>query len=414
MYINPNKYDFFLFVQIMVLCLGNFGGALQASRALAILLSPLLLSKICKKTYKYAGHIAKILFLFYLYFLLSFFWTPDKAEAIKQLVYYPIHFILFLELIVFSRDAVNPLKSVSRGWLVAVLFCSAVAYWEITTGNHLGTAYQHEDTFNTGAEILQHMTASVTFYNYNSYVTFLCFCFPWIFFILLDRDCSVGEQVVSILALFMAVLVIVINASRGGLLTIILMLSVYFFLSKKLQRKRIMLILGVIVVGFYCVNASNDVSTVMAVMKARASDGGMFSGGSRYDIWLNVLSTFAGTGGFGVGIGGLHAAMRQHAPHSSITASHNMFLEILSQYGVVITLTIILFFCKLLKQSFHRERNKKIVLLMALLTVPIYTMIDSMYLLNAHLYAHIATIYIFANYELIRYHNPILRTTAEL
>lgn len=387
--------------------MGNIGGAFQASRIIAIILFPLLLIDIGKTDYKYAKSFMNVFLMFYLYILLSFFWTPDREAAVKQLVYYPVHFMLFLELIVFSKNATCPLKSISRGWLVSVLLCSAVAYWEITTGNHLDIAYQHNDTFNTGTEILQHMSASVTFFNYNSYVTFLCFSFPWIFFILLDKNRSFMEKSISFLALIAIVLTIVINASRGGVLTVVVMLSIYFFFSKKLQWKSIMLILGIIAVGYYIVNA-ND---VIAVLAARLSNKSMGTEESRYGIWSNVLSTFANTGGFGVGVGGLHAAMRQNT-YSRITASHNMFLEILSQYGVVITITIFLFFCNLLKQSFSKERNRKIVLLMTLLTIPIYTIIDSVYLVSAHLYAHIATIYVFSNYELIRHSNPILRNIA--
>ena len=403
-----NKYDFFLFIQVAVLCMGNIGGAFQVSRIIAIILFPQLLIDIGKTNYKYAKFFMNVFLMFYLYILLSFFWTPDREAAVKQLVYYPVHFMLFLELIVFSKNATHPLKSISRGWLVSVLLCSAVAYWEITTGNHLDIAYQHDDTFYTGTEILQHMSASVTFFNYNSYVTFLCFSFPWIFFILLDKNRSFIEKSISFLALVATVLTIVINASRGGVLTVAVMLFIYILFSKKFQWESIMLILGIIAVGYYMVNSGDFVTAVLA---ARLSNEGMGAEESRFYIWSNVLSMFANTGGFGVGVGGLHAAMRQNT-YSSITASHNMFLEILSQYGVVITITIFLFFCNLLKQSFSKERNRKIVLLMTLLTIPIYTIIDSVYLVSAHLYAHIATIYVFSNYELIRHSNPILRNIA--
>lgn len=395
------KYDLMLFIQIAVLCMGGIGGALQVSRLIAILFSPLLFRKIGKKGYGYAKRFMIIFSLFYMYFLISFIWTPDQEEAIKELFYYPVHFMLFLELIVFARNAQNPLKSISRGWLAAVLLCSVVACWEIATDNHLSMA-KEQGTINAGGEIVQHMTASVTFGNYNSYVTFLCFSFPWIFYILLDNGRLLLEKPLAAIALIMALLTILINASRGGLLTIAIMLAIYYLLSKKTRWKSLVLVLAIIAVGYIIITYGEIVT---AIIIARASDGGMFSDDARSAIWLDALKVFADTWGLGVGIGGMDVSM-------SITIAHNMFLEILVQYGVVITLIVVLFLCRLFKRSFKQEQNRKIVLIMALLTMPIYSIIDSGYLLYTHLYAHIATIYIYANYELIRHIDPILRKVA--
>ena len=379
--------------------MGGIGGGLQVSRLVAILFSPFLLGKIGKKEYRYAKRFMVVFSLFYFYCLLSFLWTPDQEEAMKELLYYPVHFTLFMELIVFAKSAYNPLKSISRGWLTAVLLCSVVAYWEITTDNHLSIA-KEQDAFNTGTEIIEHMTASVTFGNYNSYVTFLCFCFPWIFFILLNRRSRL-ESILSMGALIMASLTIVINGSRGGILTVVMMISIYYAFSKKSLWKNLILITSVMAIGYIIINYGEGIT---AIIEAKTSDGEMFSDEARSAIWLRALGELADTWGFGVGIGGMNASLG--------IAAHNMFIEILLQYGIVIAIIVVLFFCNLFYQSRKKERNIKIVAMMALLPMPVYTIINSGYILNPHLYAFIATIYIYVNYEFIRYHNPSLREIA--
>lgn len=399
-----------LFVALLVVCIffGNFGGAFQVDRLLAILFLPWLFANIGKKGCEYTRDLTKVLACFYIYMLISFIWTPDKQEAIKEVVYYLVHFILFLELVLFARFANMPLKWVSRGWMIAVLICSVIAYWEITTGQHLSLAKDQGSSFNTGSMIVEHMTASVTFNNYNSYVTLLCFSYPWIFYVMLDKERKLLEKLIALVALIMASLVIIINASRGGVLSMIIMLLIYYWYSEKSWMKNMVLILFIMFLGYVLIQYGESITAVIA---ARASGGAMFEDEARSIIWTNALETFADTFGFGVGIGGLSEAMKEYA-HGGITVTHNMILEILVQYGVIITFVVVWFLWRQFRKSLKVERSRKIVLMMALITMPVYAIIDSGYLLTTHLYVLMATIYIFANYELIKRPNGTLRKTA--
>ena len=405
-----NRYDVILFILAASTCFGNLGGALQVDRLLAILFSPILLYTIQKVGYGYAISIMKVLGMIFLYMCLSFVWTPDREEAFKELFYYPVHFVLLLEIIVFSRLAHKPLKSISRGWLCAVILSSIVAYWEITTGNHLSIAKEVSETHNMGGgDILQHMTASVTFNNYNSYVTFLCFSFPWLFYIILDSERGIVEKTLSIAALIVLSIIIIINASRGGLLAILVMLSCYVLMSRK-SRMKTMLLFSIILVTVYLLLSYGEAIT--AVMASRASGGGLFEDEARSVIWLNALKTFADTWGFGVGIGGIHEGMAKFA-QGGITVTHNMILEILVQYGIVITIVVILFLWRMFKRTFKiTDKTRKVVLVMTFFAMPAYLIIDSGYLLNVHFYVFIATIFVFTYYERIKLTNQILRPSA--
>lgn len=406
---NINKFDIFILLLSTCTCFGLVGGAFQVDRVLAILLLPWLINNMSKQGYSYAKQLLKVMALCYGYMLFSFLWTPDKSEGMKELVYYPVHFLLFVEMIVFARGARNPLKSLSRGWMIAVLLCSAVAYWEITTGNHLEMSTEHRESYNAGGGIiLERFFASVTFGNYNSYVTFLCYSIPWIFYVIVSKGRSLVEQLLSVAALIMASIVIVINASRGGIVTIIIMSLVYYWISEKSKTKNvaIFVLVGVLIYSLFQYGDSYT-----AVLVARTYDGGLYTEESRFVIWNHALMAFSDTLGFGVGIGGMSAAMEKFA-QGGLTVTHNMILEILLQYGIVIAFTVLVFLWKLFRKSMKLERCRKIVLMMTFIAMPVYTIINSTYLLYPHLYVFMATIYIFVNYEHIKRPNRFLRETA--
>lgn len=392
------KYDNFLVILSTCTCFGIIGGAWQVGRILAVVLLPWLIVNYGKKGYGYVRNIFKVIAIFYVYMLVSFIWTPDRLAGMKELVYYLVHFILFLELLVFSKAANNPLRSLSRGWMVAVLLCSIVAYWEISTGNHLNISIEHGDTFNTGDLILHRMYASVTFGNYNSYVTFLCFSIPWIMYVIMDSERALVERILAGTSIVMASLAIVINASRGGVLSIIIMLVVYFLFSEKTRFKNIVF---VALIGLFFYVLVQYGSSFTEVLSYRTSDQSMLEDDTRIRIWGNALRAFAKSAGFGVGIGGMRAAMEMVST-GGIAAAHNLFLEILLQYGIVIAIVFLVFLWKNFKKSLKVERNRKIVLMMAFISMPVYTIIDSGYLLGVPLYVLLATIYVFANTEHIK------------
>lgn len=392
----------------MCLCFGNIGGALQVDRILTILFSPLLFVNIMKVGCGYARLMLKLLSIIYFFMIISLAWTPDLIEAVKEIIYYFVHFLLFLEIIVFARFAYNPLKSISSGWLMAVLLCSMVAIWELKTGNHLGMAYDQDEMMNAGSFALEHLTASVTFMNYNSYNTFLCFSFPWIFYIMLDKSRRTTEKWLSLIALILSLLIMLINASRGSVLSAVIMFVIYYYFSKKTLVKNVItmfiLFLALMVILYYG-------EEITAAFLLRVSDGKMFSDENRATVWMNALAIYFETFGVGVGIGGLQAAMKQYAP-GGITITHNFLLEILVQYGIITTIMVVCYLIKIFVWARKVEISRKIVIMMSLLSMPLYGIIDSGYLLNTHLYILMATLYTFANYEHIRRNYASIRETA--
>lgn len=393
-----NKYDIYLLFLIVSTIFGTIGGALTATRLLGILLLPKFFGIINRENLKFLSSLKFWCIAFYVFALVSMLWTPDKVEGFKELVYYLVHFLIFFEVIVFSRKALSPLQSITIGFALCVLLTSVVGFWELTTDNHL--AYSKLDEAkesNIGGEIVFRKFAAVTFYNLNGYVTYLCLCLPFLLY-----GFSLEEKFLkrmSFIALIIAVILILCNASRGGMFSIVICLGVFFLMSpknKSLIYSFIVLIGGLL----YILYKYGD--SILLILTLRLSEGGATTDDSRFGIWGNAMKVFFDYLGLGCGIGGMHAAMAKYA-NGGITITHNVFLEVLCQYGVVFCIVFVSFLFKQFKKGLKLlDKKRRVMATVALVSFPMTGIINSGYLLDPQLFIVLASIYVFANYEHIR------------
>ena len=385
-----NRYDILITLLLSSLGFGGIGGAFQATRILTIILLPILFFNF---GYKLRNYLYPFLF-FIGYCLLSLLWTPNRAEGIVEIIYFLVHFALFFEIIVFSCRARNPLDCISKGWLIAVCMTLVVALWEITTDNHLPMSVQESgDTMNAGGVIIYRKFASVSFGNYNGYVTFLCFSLPFLFYRLMRNRC-----LFSIAAIILSCVCILFNASRGGLLTISVMFLIYILFLRKQGGKIYIysLFLLLLIGSFVFIQFGLELFDAIAY---RAVDNTLYADAPRFEIWGRVWQIFLSTCGLGSGVGGVKDMMRQLSP-SGIDAPHNLFLEILGEFGIIIFLFFILFLLGVFKKAFYVKNEAiKTLLFLSLMPLPIYSIIHSGYIFNTYVFSAFASLVIFSNYE---------------
>ena len=390
--ISYNKYDILVMLLLSFLGFGGIGGALQVTRILAIILLPVLFFKFSIRYYM------RNYFNFFLFFIgycsFSLLWTPNRAEGIVEIIYFVVHFILFFEIIVFSYRARNPLDSISKGWLMAVCMTLVVALWEIATDNHLPMSVQESgDTMNAGGMTIYRRFASVSFGNYNGYVTFLCFSLPFLFYRVIKNRC-----LFSIVAIILSSVCILFNASRGGLLSISLMFLIYILFLRKQGGKVYVysLFLLFLVGSFIFIQFGSE---LFEAITYRAVNNTLYSDAPRFEIWGRVWQGFLSTCGLGSGVGGLQDMMRQLSP-SGISIPHNLFLEILGELGVIIFLIFVLFLIGIFKKAYHVKNDAtRTLLFLSLIPLPIYSIINSGYIFNTYVFSAFASLVIFSNYE---------------
>lgn len=391
-----NKYDKAIIILLISIAFGGLYigfGALQYSRILAILFAPMLLSKITKCNY------IKPLLFFALFVILyggiSLLWSPNPSRGIEELLYYIVHFLLFFEIIVFSKYATKAFQSISLGWILSLSITLVIAMWEITTGEHLSNSVDHGDTFNLGyGQTILRRYAAVAFHNYNSYVTYICMALPFVFFSLFGK-LKKKNFIYLIVIILLSASVILFNSSRGGLLCLIVFFLIYFINSPK---KKYVIPIFVMLGGGMLFYFGED---MLSVISYRLSDGGLTTDTGRMQIYSNAIKVFFDTFGFGTGVGGLNSWMSKFS--NDILATHNLFLEILAQFGFVIFLLFTVFMVRLFFKSLKvSDSNRRIVLYMLFFSLPILSIIDSGYLLGAHFFAYISSIIVFVNHEQIR------------
>ncbi len=394
--IITNKYDKAIIILLASLAFGNLYigfGALQYSRILAIVFVPMLLNIIAKCNF------VKSLLYFALFVIIygfvSLTWTPNPIRGIEELLYYIIHFLLFFEILMFSKYANNALKSISKGWILSLSITLLIALWEITTGNHLQSSVSFADKYNLGGgNFIFRRYAAVTFYNYNSYVTFICVSIPFVFYSILNKVSKINYIYMYVIIL-LSLVVVLFNASRGGLLCLLVVFFLYFFNA---PNKKYVIPVFLILLFAALAYFGDD---MLALISYRGSDGGLVKDEGRMQIYSNGLKVFFDTKGFGTGLGGLDLWMNKFS--NDILVTHCMPLEILVQFGFIIFVMFVTFLIRLFLKTLRiKDFPRRIALYMVFLSLPILSVIDSRYLLNACFFAYISSIIIFVNYEQIR------------
>lgn len=396
--IYHNKYDIYILLLIVSTIFGTIGGALTAPRLLGILLIPKLFNIANREKLPYITTLRSWTVAFFIFASASLLWTPDKAEGLKELLYYSIHFLIFFEIIVFSRMAISPLRNISFGVILCIFLTSVVGFWELTTDNHLSYSAQDEAIASTmNGEVVVRYFAAVTFYNLNGYVTYLCLFFPFLLYgMTLDEKLI---KILSVIAMLIAIVLILCNASRGGLLSIFICLFLFFLIATK--SKSILFSIFLLISGLSLLLYKFG-DSILLIISMRTSEGGLFSDDSRFVIWANALNVFFDYVGIGCGIGGMREAMAKFA-NGGITITHNIFLEILCQYGLVFCLAFVKFLLNLLKNGKKSlDKKRSLLVKISVLSFPMTCIINSGYLLDPQLFIVLASIYVFANYERIR------------
>ena len=398
-----NKYDIFLFLLITSVAFGGFGGALAVPRLLTILFSIFLPP--CFRRHEILSLKKYIVFLgfFSFYSVVSLIWSINKTEGVVECIYNIIHSLFFIEICTFALYARRPLFTISTSWLIAFLATAGVAVYEITTGYHLPLSRFEEDIqMNAGGGLVViRRFAAVTFGNFNNYVTYICLCLPFLVYTLLESKQLKYKWFFPIVALFLSVFILIINASRGGIISLAIVLSVLLFFARKTKYT---IFFGTIIIALLVcfLYKYRDLLFLSISVRMNGSRDGMVDGSSRFKIWNDALTVFKNSFGLGCGAGALSDSMELYGTED-IIVPHNFFLEVLASYGIMVFIPIVSFLLsqlnRIIRYSF-RDRSRHIALIAAFLSMPVFLIINSGYLQLPHLYAFFASLVVFLNYRL--------------
>ena len=392
-----NRYDYMVMLVIFTLIAGNLGGALQPIRLIGLFSLPFVLTFIYNNKLRFRNILCFFILCFF-YSLVSLFWTSDINEAFKEFFYYSTHISLFFLLVYLSFNANQPYRSIIKGWLIAFLFSAIIAVCEILFDIHLPmNIYESDLLLNSGGTVMQKQYASVTFGNYNGYVTFLCCVLPFLFAYILSAV-KVRCLLYGWLSFMLMAYILLINASRGGLLSLLICFLIFLFFFKRTNIKYKKIIFFILISFICCtIYVYSDILLLQIVSRFVESEA-IVSDSSRTELIEFAFSLFLNSYFCGTGIGSIQASLETLT--SGITLPHNLFIEILVQYGLVI------FFCFLsfLYFIFLNIRKAKdlvirYVLCAALCSLPAMAVINSSYLLFPVIWIYFSSLFVFVTLD---------------
>ena len=390
----PNNFaDNLIAFMLGILAFGNLGGSMTPLRMVALpMLAVGFVHSAKQPRSRFLAELHFFLFLFCSWMIFSVVWTLDYSEATKEILYFFVHSSLFLALVYLSGIAANPIRSICTGWVIAVAATAPVALVELIFDWHLPMSLQVSDTLiNYGdGNISAKMFASVTFGNWNTYVVFLCFALPFLIgFVRLSQSNS--RSLLGILLVLFVGAVVLINASRGGLVAflIVAFISAYQYLRSTAERKLRTSALLAFVVCFG-VWFGYDFLSFQILSKLGAI--GFVEDSYRETLWLNGIELILDSKLLGVGVGSLMAAYERLG--ADILLPHNMFLEIFIQYGLI----MFAFFLYLLLRVggfglSTKDSSAKFVVLSSLVSLPVVGIINSGYWLSPVVWCYLASVF---------------------
>lgn len=397
-----NRYDYGIIFLISLVAFGGIGGAMQPIRILGIMFLPMVVtSLVTNKMSKEEKWVFRFFLFFILYAVISLLWSFNQSEGVKELGYFVCHFSLFFMLVFWSKKANNPFKAILNGWLMVLLLTLPIAFIEVITNWHLPISkYEADKLMNLGGNIIKQRYASVTFSNYNTYVVLLVFCLPF----LLTHLKIIRKLRIQLFywIVFLSVSVILfINASRGGILCWGILLIFYFVYDrKKKQWSMGSIFLGILVL-LMAVYVFNEYSTeVLQQFSYRINEGdkSFFEDSSRFYLYQVALILWINSVFMGTGIGSEAAAMSSIS--SGIVATHNMYLEVLLQFGIIIFILFIVFLYKIFSKIsiINFKPIKFIMISFLLIFIPIF-IVNSGYLLMPSLWVLLGSLFIISNID---------------
>lgn len=391
-----NKYDISLFLIIVSTIFGSYG-LFHPTTFLSIWFLPLLIRNSYLFKLKHIKPIISFLLLWIVYAFVSFLWTPPKAQGVRGIILLLINSLIFLEIIVFATKANRPVQIITKAWVCAFLLTSVIALWEIGFGQHLSSARIESNSY---VDSHGDVYATVTFYNPNTYCCFMSLSFPFILY-RLSQSKGRGQLFGNIGIVLLLIFIMSRNSSRGGLLTLLVMISTYFIfkLKRGSYRKKLFMLLGLTVIVIIFVLYGE---LLFSTLFYRMSQHDLLEDNARLILWWSSWLLFVDSNGLGTGVGSMCYVLGHTDENPfDVVYSHSMIFEILLEYGVIVAIILFLFLFKLYKNARKMTDNaSKSIVIGSLLSFPLYSVINSENVCLFFMWIFFATLYILSNYSI--------------
>lgn len=291
---------------------------------------------------------------------LSLTWAINPGQGVKDL------FNLFIGL---SLVGLAPLFLKDRkrlDWGAVIWLLTLGAFLVIGVGEHLTTTHLPLSRFSHGWQPHLAYRPTVVFVNENNFAVFLSLCFPFLFSRFRYFTSAAGRILVG-LGLFISLYLLFVTGSRINFLVLMASVIIFsFWLTPRGKRIKVFALLLLLVVGTWMLFGVTQPSIRGYVARQFGKiiiPGNYFGGGQsialRVKMTRNGLHFLQRTYGLGVGAGNFEAWLIRGAPFDTLDIEnpHNWWIELVSEYGILVFLGYLLFFVFLFRSLWRGWRQ---------------------------------------------------------
>jgi|WetSurMetagenome_2_1015567.scaffolds.fasta_scaffold01171_13 teichuronic acid biosynthesis protein TuaE len=315
------------------------GGSLQPSRIVIVAAAVLMLlkGKLLGDLTRPTRFFVLVAVAWLLWGATSLFWTPDLPAGVREMIGVCLGFLTVVTLLNLARSTPDVLRMIRLGWLASFLFTVPIAIYEIVTDQHMPQSYGQLTL--GGLENAPIIYASTTFGNRNTYIAFVVIALP---FILWGFHAARGwlHKGFYLAVVAGAAGLVMLTSSRLAIVATVIELLVWFLLTFNFWKFRnvvtVVLLVSVLAWGFM------QISNVSALVQIRILNAGRYedqSASRRGALYMNGMQFILRTTGIGVGAGGFQQSIENGwdlYDTGGVIDPHNLFLEVFSQYGLVV------------------------------------------------------------------------------
>jgi hypothetical protein len=336
-----------LLLAIISLFLGGFGGSFQPTRLFILVGLGFILFNLKNKVQLSKVSFFLPIFFVYMFWisygLFSLFWSADISQGFFSEIIVMIVGMSSLFLILYSLSSLSDIE-VAYAWVIALFATLPFAFYEIFTGYHF--SYNDEErifrNINFNAPF-----ASVFFGNYNNYSAFISLCFPFALYLLLHEKFHFNKKIFVSLTIFLSIVIIIINGSKGALLSILLVFFIYFIF--KIKKFLPYFIYSIPFVFSFLIFIPNDILDIFYLLfEYRFINVDLGNNQSeRIGHLFSSIDFLEDSFGFGIGAGSFEALVIHSKYYLGIVNPHNLLIEIGVQYGLIVLFLFCFLFIRL-------------------------------------------------------------------
>jgi teichuronic acid biosynthesis protein TuaE len=267
--------------------------------------------------------------------ILAVFWAAGTEAAVVNLMGVALGFLTVLALLNLRANTTRGLRWLFRGWVAAAVVAGSIGVWEFVTGQHLPGSWID----NTPARV-QRLVVISTFDNPNNFGAFLLLVSAVALYQMETARSAVVRWSLFFFVLWLFVLAM-LSTSKIAVLSILMVIGVYVVRAVRSRMTAVALVLA-IAGGFVSslIYLGGDLDLLTDIVAF--AEGGLTleqSTRSRVNLFLAGVDMTVSTYGLGVGGGNFSYLMERGYSRlwtRDIVDPHNWWMEILSQYGVVV------------------------------------------------------------------------------